>query len=59
MPRFRRTRWLPLLLAVVMFVFFLALVIQWIWVALAGLIVMFLIGCYWMWPRAVADKEIA
>ena len=49
----------PLLLAVIMFAFFLALLVQWIWVALASAIAMFLTGCFWMWPRPVADKEIA
>ena len=50
---------IPLLLALVMFAFFLALVIQWVWVALGAIIAMFLTGCYWMWPRTRADKEIA
>lgn len=49
----------PLMLALVMFGFFAALVIQWVWVALAAAGLMFLIGCYWMWPRAIADKEVA
>jgi cytochrome c oxidase subunit 1/cytochrome c oxidase subunit I+III len=49
----------PLLLALVMFFFFLALVIQWIWVALGALIAIFLISCFWMWPRARAAKEVA
>jgi hypothetical protein len=49
----------PLTLALVMFAFFVALLIQWVWVAMAALSVMFLIGCFWMWPRARADKEIA
>jgi cytochrome c oxidase subunit 1/cytochrome c oxidase subunit I+III len=49
----------PLMLAVALFAFFLALVIQWIWVALAAISVTFVIGCFWMWPRAVADKEVA
>lgn len=49
----------PLMLASVMFLFFLAVLIQWIWVALGATVVTFLIGCYWMWPRARADKEVA
>jgi hypothetical protein len=49
----------PLMLAVALFAFFLALVIQWIWVALAAISVTFVIGCFWMWPRPVADKEVA
>jgi hypothetical protein len=49
----------PLVLALALFAFFVAMVIQWIWVALATLVVTFLICCFWMWPRARADKEIA
>jgi cytochrome c oxidase subunit 1/cytochrome c oxidase subunit I+III len=49
----------PLMLAIAMFAFFLSLIFQLIWVALAALLIIFLIGCYWMWPRPYADKEIA
>jgi hypothetical protein len=49
----------PLILAGAMFFFFLALAFQRIWIALALTIVMFLICCYWMWPRPIADKEVA
>jgi cytochrome c oxidase subunit 1/cytochrome c oxidase subunit I+III len=49
----------PLMLAVALFAFFIFMVIQWIWVALASLMVTFFIGCYWMWPRPLADKEVA
>ena len=41
----------PLVLAIVMFVFFVALVFQMLWVALARFDRDFLTGCYWMWPR--------
>ena len=46
----------PLMLAIVMFVFFFSLTFQRMWIAVAALIVMFLIGCCWMWPRP--DKEV-
>ena len=47
----------PLILAIVMFVFFLTLTFQMIWVALAALVITFFTGCFWMWPRT--SKEIA
>jgi heme/copper-type cytochrome/quinol oxidase subunit 1 len=47
----------PLFLAIVMFVFFLMLVFQMLWIVLAATIAMFLIACFWMWPRR--SKEIA
>jgi cytochrome c oxidase subunit I len=47
----------PLALAVVLFVFFLALTFQLIWLALAALLFTFFTGCYWMWPQV--SKEIA
>jgi cytochrome c oxidase subunit I len=50
---------IPLVVAAIMFCFFLAMVIQWIWVALASLVVLFLLSCYWMWPRPREAKEIA
>ena len=46
----------PLALAIVMFIFFITFTFQLIWIALACLIALFLIGCYWMWPRL--GKEI-
>jgi cytochrome c oxidase subunit 1/cytochrome c oxidase subunit I+III len=49
----------PLLLSLAMFVFFLALVFQWMWIALACLAACFAAGCVWMWPRPLAAKEIA
>ncbi len=47
----------PLILALVMFAFFVAFLFQFLWVGLAALIAMFFTGCYWMWPRM--DKEFA
>jgi cytochrome c oxidase subunit 1/cytochrome c oxidase subunit I+III len=41
----------PLFLSVVMFVFFTALVFQLMWLALTSFVAMFLLGCYWLWPR--------
>lgn len=41
----------PLILSGAMFVFFLALVFQAMWWALAMLMAMFCLGCYWLWPR--------
>ena len=49
----------PLMVAIAMFAFFLLLVFQLTWVAFAALLTTFVIGCYWMWPRPYADKEIA
>jgi cytochrome c oxidase subunit 1/cytochrome c oxidase subunit I+III len=49
----------PLMLALVMLVFFLSFAFQLLWLSLAAVLIVFLIGCYWMWPRARADKEIA
>jgi cytochrome c oxidase subunit 1/cytochrome c oxidase subunit I+III len=46
----------PLVLAIAMFVFFLALVFQMLWLTLAAFIAMFATGCYWLWPR---EPEIA
>ena len=46
----------PLTVAILMFVFFITMTFQLIWIALASLLAMFLAGCYWMWPRV--SKEI-
>jgi len=48
----------PLLLSLAMFGFFLALIFQMMWCALAGFIAMLLLTCYWLWPR-VEGEEIA
>jgi cytochrome c oxidase subunit I len=47
---------LPLWLSLALFVFFIAVVLQMVWVALALLLVSFLLGCVWMWPRT--EKEV-
>jgi cytochrome c oxidase subunit I len=47
---------LPLWLSLALFVFFIAVVLQMVWVALALLLVSFLLGCIWMWPRT--EKEV-
>ena len=46
----------PMLLALALFGFFLALVYQLLWVCLAGLIFTFLLGCYWVWPRPIKGE---
>lgn len=46
----------PLLLALALFVVFLALAFELLWLTLAALIATFAIGCYWLWPR---EKEQA
>jgi cytochrome c oxidase subunit 1/cytochrome c oxidase subunit I+III len=46
----------PMFLALALFGFFLALVFQLLWVCLAGLIVTFLLGCYWLWPRPIKGE---
>jgi len=46
----------PMFLALALFGFFLALVFQLMWVCLAGLIVTFLLGCYWLWPRPIKGE---
>ena len=43
----------PMFLALSLFVFFLALVFQLMWTCLAGLMVTFLLGCMWLWPRPI------
>jgi cytochrome c oxidase subunit 1/cytochrome c oxidase subunit I+III len=43
----------PMLIAFVLFWLFLALVFKLMWVCLAGVIVTFLLGCYWVWPRPI------
>jgi cytochrome c oxidase subunit 1/cytochrome c oxidase subunit I+III len=42
---------IPLIVAVVMFAFFAALVFQVLWLALASLVMAFVLSCYWLWPR--------
>jgi len=46
----------PLLMSLALFGFFLALVYQLLWVCLAGLIVTYILGCYWVWPRPIKGE---
>lgn len=41
----------PLLMAIALFIFFCALVFSSLWIALAGAILTFATGCFWVWPR--------
>jgi cytochrome c oxidase subunit I+III len=43
----------PMFLALALFVFFFAMIFQLMWVCLASLIVTFLLGCMWLWPRPI------
>jgi heme/copper-type cytochrome/quinol oxidase subunit 1 len=43
----------PMFLALALFVFFLALVFQLMWVSLTSLILTFLLGCMWLCPRPI------
>jgi len=46
----------PLMMSLALFGFFLALVYQLLWVCLAGLIVTYILGCYWLWPRPIKGE---
>lgn len=46
----------PLFLSLAMFSFFIFIVFQMMWWSLASLLVTFLLGCFWMWPRT--EKEV-
>jgi hypothetical protein len=46
----------PLLISLVLFGFFLAIIYQLLWWVLAAAIATFLIGCYWMWPHT--EEEV-
>ena len=46
----------PLFLALALFVVFLALVFQLLWVSLAALIATFLLGCLWLWPHPIKGE---
>ena len=41
----------PLLVALALMLLFLALIFQWMWVALAGIVGTLFAGYYWLWPR--------
>jgi hypothetical protein len=47
----------PLLMSLVIFAFFTAVLLQMVWTGMAMLLLTFLIGCLWMWPRT--EKEVA
>lgn len=46
----------PLMMSLALFGFFLALVYQLLWVCLAGLMLTYLLGCYWLWPRPIKGE---
>ena len=46
----------PLMTSIAMFAFFCAILSQMVWTSLALIFVMFLMGCFWMWPRT--EKEV-
>ena len=46
----------PLFIALAMFLFFLAMVFTWMWVALAGVILTLASGAYWAWPKRAARE---
>jgi cytochrome c oxidase subunit 1/cytochrome c oxidase subunit I+III len=46
----------PLFMSLALFGIFVTLVLQMVWTPLAFLILTFLIGCFWMWPRT--EKEV-
>jgi cytochrome c oxidase subunit 1/cytochrome c oxidase subunit I+III len=47
---------LPLFFAVTLFAFFLALVFQMMWSALAAFLATFLLGCWWLWPKPIKGE---
>ncbi len=46
----------PLFMALTLFVFFLALVYQMLWVCLAMFLATFVLACYWVWPRPIKGE---
>jgi cytochrome c oxidase subunit 1/cytochrome c oxidase subunit I+III len=46
----------PLMMSIAMFAFFCTMVVQMVWTSLVLVFVIFLIGCFWMWPRT--EKEV-
>ncbi len=48
----------PLLVAMALMLLFLALIFQWMWVALAGLVGTLFAGYYWLWPRPEEELEV-
>jgi hypothetical protein len=47
----------PILMSLALLFFFVTFALQMVWTALIFLIAIFLIGCFWMWPRT--EKEVA
>lgn len=47
---------IPLFFSVTMFVFFIALVFQMLWIGLAAFVATFLLGCFWLWPRPIKGE---
>lgn len=47
---------LPLFSALTMFVLFIALIFQMLWLVLAAFIATFLIACFWMWPAPMKGE---
>ncbi len=41
----------PLLVALALMLLFLALIFQWMWVALVGVVSTLFAGYYWLWPN--------
>jgi cytochrome c oxidase subunit 1/cytochrome c oxidase subunit I+III len=46
----------PLLLALALFIIFIAMAFELLWVALAGLILTFASCCYWIWPQQREER---
>lgn len=46
----------PLLVAMALFIFFIAMVFSLLWMALAGVILTFAGGCFWLWPREPQEQ---
>jgi hypothetical protein len=46
----------PLLMSIALFFLFATLAFQMVWTALILLLITFVIGCFWMWPRT--EKEV-
>ncbi len=43
----------PFLFNLAMTLFFVALVIKWLWLALAGVIAMLVFNAFWLWPKPI------
>ena len=48
----------PLLMAFLLFVFFLLLCFQLLWAAVGVFVASFFCGCYWLWPRPEPEPEV-